>query len=294
MSGMFRALVFVLAVLIAPAPQYTPANPRSNKPVEPFRIAGNLYYVGTSDVTAYAIRTSDGIILIDTGYRETVPVIEASLAKLGLRLDDVKLLLTMHAHYDHVGGVAAIQARTKARFLASPGDAPLLARGGKDDFAFGNLFYFPPVTPDALLHDGETITQGDTRIVAHFTPGHTKGATSYTTTIHDDASGRDYRVVFVSSLSTPDYQLIDNPKYPTLVSDLEASIAKLRALPCDIFLSEHGSQFGLQQRIDRRAADPSRNPFVDPAGYGPFLDTAAANLQALLAEQKAKPARQTK
>src|SRR5258708_6434029 len=126
MGGMIRldAAVLILACLVfapsAGAQPYTPPNAEWNQPVEPFRIAGNLYYVGASDVTSYAITTPEGIILIDTGFRETVPLIEASLKKLGLRFEDVRLVLAMHAHNDHVGGVADIKARTKARFLANP------------------------------------------------------------------------------------------------------------------------------------------------------------------------------
>src|SRR5262249_31490781 len=154
-------------------------------------------YVGANDIASYAIVTSQGIILIDTGFRETVPLIDANLKKLGFTLADVRVILSMHAHYDHVGGVADIKARTKARFLSSPADAPLYERGGLQDFAFGDKSHFPPVKPDALLRDGEAVTLGDTQVVPHFTPGHTKGATSYTTTIHD--GNRDYHVVFVSS-----------------------------------------------------------------------------------------------
>jgi metallo-beta-lactamase class B len=286
------AVLVVVCLVFAPvfalgarAQQYTPPNAEWNQPVEPFRIAGNLYYVGALEVASYAITTPDGIILIDTGFRETVPIIEANLKKLGFRLDDVRLLLTMHAHNDHVGGVADIKARTKARFLSSPGDAPLLERGGLQDFAFGDKFYYPPVKPDALLRDGEAVGLGGVQIMPHFTPGHTRGATSYSTTIHD--GDRDYHVVFVSSLSTPDYQLVDNPKYPGIVQDLDASVAKLRALPCDIFLSEHGSMFDLPRRMKERLADPAHNPFVDPDGYRRFLDKAEANVHKIVAEQKA-------
>jgi metallo-beta-lactamase class B len=284
----FAASPFAASLLVATpigAQQSTPATAEWNQPVEPFKIIGNLYYVGASDVTSYAIATPQGIILIDTGFRETVPLIKASLEKLGFKLDDVRLLLTLHAHYDHVGGLAEIKALSHARFYASPGDAPLFERGGKQDFAFGDRFYFPPIKPDALLHDGETVSLGGTQLTAHFTPGHTKGGTSWTTTIRDGA--RDYHVVFASSLSTPGYQLVNNPKYPTIVSDLESSIAKLRALPCDIFLSQHGSQFDLTRRLEQRIADPSHNPFVDPDGYRRFLDGFEANLRKTVAAQQA-------
>jgi len=294
MGGMFRlnAAVLILACLVfapsARAQQYTPPNAEWNQPVEPFKIAGNLYYVGASDVTSYAITTPDGIILIDTGFRETVPLIEANLKKLGFRFEDIRLVLIMHAHNDHAGGVADIKARTKARFLSSPGDVPLFEHGGQGDFAFGDHFYYPPVKPDALLRDGEPVGLGGTQLTPHFTPGHTKGATSYTTTIHD--GDHDYHVVFVSSLSTPDYQLIDNPKYPAVLQDLDASIARLRVLPCDIFLSEHGSQFELSRRMQQRVADPAHNPFVDPAGYRALLDRAEASAHKLAAGQRAAKA----
>ncbi len=284
-----RALILAAIVLsahIAAAQQYTPANAEWNQPVEPFRIIGNLYYVGASDVTSYAIVTPDGIILIDTGFRETVPLIKANLEKLGFHFEDIRFILTLHAHYDHVGGIAEIKTRTKARFLASPADAPLYERGGRGDVAFGDRFFFPPVKPDALLHDGENVSLGGTTLTAHFTPGHTKGSTSWTTTIRNGS--RDYHVVFASSLSTPDYQLVDNPKYPGIVSDLQASFAKLRALPCDIYLSQHGSQFDLTRRLQQRVADPAHNPFVDPEGYRRFIDTAEANVRKVVATQTAE------
>jgi metallo-beta-lactamase class B len=266
--------------------QYAPANAEWNRPVEPFRIAGNLYYVGAIGVASYAIATPEGLILVDTGFRETVPIIESNLRTLGFRLDDVRLLLTLHAHFDHVGGVADIKSRTRARFLASPGDAPLFERGGKDDFAFGDRFSYPPVKPDALLRDGEPVGLGGTTLTPHFTPGHTKGATTWTMTVRD--GDRDYHVAFVSSISTPDYQLVDNPKYPMIVQDFESTFAKLRLVPCDIFLSEHGWDFALADKMTRRAADPSHNPFVDPEGCRRYIDKAEASMHKLAAEQKAK------
>jgi metallo-beta-lactamase class B len=285
MNAMHRvaALVLCLALGCAPfaAAQYAPANPEWNRQIEPFRIVGNLYYVGAADVSSYLIATPAGLILVDTGYRETVPIIEANVAKLGFHLADIHLLLTAHAHFDHVGGVAEIKARTKARVLASPGDAPLLERGGKDDFSFGDRYPYQPVKPDALLRDGEQVGLGGVMLTPHFTPGHTKGATSWTMTIRE--GDRDYHVVIVSSLSTPDYRLPDNPKYPTIMQDFASTFATLRALPCDIFLTEHSWDFDLPGKIQRRAADPAHNPFVDPEGYRRFLDKMEASLHKLAA-----------
>lgn len=278
-------LLFIAAWMPAHA-QYAPGRPEWNRPIEPFRIVGNLYYVGASDVSSYLITTPEGHILVDSGFRETVPIIEANLKKLGFRMEDVRLLLTSHGHYDHVGGMAEIKARTKARLLANPAEVPLLSRGGKGDFAFKDSYPYPPVTPDGLLRDGEEVGLGGTILTAHFTPGHTKGCTSWTATIQE--GGRPYRVVIACSLTAPDYRLVDNPQYPEIIADFEATFAKLRALPCDVFLSLHSWDFGLLRKIQAREDDPSHNPFVDPEGYWNFIDKAQAAIRRQVEEQRRK------
>jgi len=201
-------------------------------------------------------------------------------------MEDIHLMLVGHAHADHAGGVAEIKRRTKARFLASPGDVLLLSRGGKGDFAFGDAYSFEPVDPDALLRDGEPVGLGGTLLTPHFTPGHTKGCTSWTTTVKEGE--KTLRVVIPCSLSAPGYQLVDNPKYPEIQKDFEATFARLHALPCDVFLGEHGWDFDLPLKIQARTKDPSRNPFLDPEGYRRFLDRAQAALYKQVDEQRAK------
>jgi metallo-beta-lactamase class B len=137
------------------AAQYAPPNAKWNQPVPPFRIADNLYYVGAEGVASYLITTPAGDILLDTGFRETVPLVEASIRQLGFRVGDIRVLLISHGHFDHVGGQAAMKAATHAKLLVSPAEAPLLERGGKGDFAFGDRLNYPPVTPDGLLKDGK-------------------------------------------------------------------------------------------------------------------------------------------
>jgi len=234
------------------------------------------------------VTTPDGLILIDTGFKETVPLIDASIKKLGFRIEDVKLLLEMHAHYDHVAGIADVKARTKARFLANPGDVPLLERGGVGDFAFGDKFSFQPVKPDGVLRDGEPVGLGGVMLTPHFTPGHTKGATTFTMTVKE--GGRDLHVVMASSVTAPDYQLVDNPKYPNIVKDYESTFATLRTLPCDIFVTQHAQFFHLEDKIKRRAQDPSSNPFVDPEEYRRYIDNAEAAIRKTVAEQEAQRA----
>lgn len=278
---MSQVAALVLSLLLQ---QYTPPTVEWNQPVEPFKIAGNFYYVGASGVSSFLITTPDGLILIDSGFRETVPLIEASIKKLGFRIEDVKILLEGHAHYDHVAGIADLKARTKARFLVNPGDVPLLERGGLGDFAFGDKFKFQPVKPDGLLRDGEPVSLGGVNVTPHFTPGHTKGATTFTLTVRD--GDRDYHVVIASSITAPDYQLVDNPKYPDIIKDYTATFAKLRALPCDIFVTQHGFAFDLDGKIKRRAQDASRNPFVDPEGYKRLIDSSESALHEQIAAQK--------
>lgn len=285
---MFRklAVILFLASCLPAYAQYAPANPEWNKPVEPFRIVGNLYYVGASGVSAYLIATPKGLILLDTGFRETVPLIEANIKKLGFRMEDVRLLLISHGHYDHIGGMADVKARTEARLLVNPAEEPLLERGGKGDFAFGDSIPYPPVKPDALLADGKDVTFGGTTLTPHFTPGHTKGCTTWTTMIQD--SGKSYRVVIPCSVSAPGYRLADNPQYPEILADYEAAFTKLRALPCDIFLGGHSWDFGLYQKLQARKDSASNNSFVDPEGYRNYIDKAQATIRRQAEEQKRK------
>lgn len=281
------AVLLVCAACWLPAhAQYAPANSEWNRPIAPFRIAGNLYYAGAADVSVFLIATSEGHILLDSGFRETVPILESNLKKLGFRMEDIHLLLTSHGHYDHVGGLAEIKARTRARFLVNPAEAPLFSRGGKGDFAFQDRYSYPPVEPDAYLRDGEPVRLGAAVLTPYFTPGHTKGCTSWTTTIQEGE--QRYRVVIPCSLTAPGYKLAGNPQYPEIMQDFESSIAKLRALPCDIFLAGHSWEFGLHRKIQARAENASRNPFVDPDGYRQFLDKAQAALRKQAEGQRAR------
>ena len=282
---MLRIVATLLCTSSLLPAQYHPANAPWNRPVAPFRIVGNLYYVGASGVSAFLFTTPQGHVLLDAGFRETAPMIEANLKKLGFRMEDIKLLVASHAHYDHAGGLAAIKARTKARFLSSPADAPLFAAGGRGDFQLGDRYSFPPVRPDGLLRDGEPVQLGGLSLTPHFTPGHTKGCTSWTMTIADGP--RSYRVVIPCSLSAPDYRLVGNAKYPGIVQDFEKSIATLRALPCDIFLAGHSWDFDLPRKMEALKSGGA-NPFVDPAGYVRYLNRAEAALRGAVAAQGAK------
>jgi metallo-beta-lactamase class B len=284
-----RVRQFGIAFLLAFAEmvygaQYAPANPEWNRPVEPFRVVGNVYYVGASGVCAYLIATPKGHILLDSGFRETLPLVEAGVRKLGFRIQDINLILISHAHYDHAAGIAELKARINARLLVNPIEAKQLAAGGRGDFAFGDSFPFQAVRHDGLLHDGQKIRLGDAVLTTLFTPGHTKGATTYTMQVHE--GGRLLLVVFACSMTAPDYRLVDNPLYPEIAQDFQESFAKLRALPCDVFVTGHPWEFGMEAKMRALKAGNPGNPFIDPAGYQRWLKSAEDTFRYQLAAQR--------
>ena len=256
-----------------------------NRPVTPFRIAGNLYYVGATEVTSYLITTPKGHFLLDGGFLETAPQIEHNIAKLGFKLTDVRFLLNSHAHYDHAGGLAGLKNMTGAKFVASERDAPLLRSGGHGDFRFGDTLTFPPIAPDQIVHDGEAIRLGNQIMIAHLTPGHTKGCTTWTTKIRDGS--KMYDVVFVGSQSALDYKFVGHESYPGITHDFERSFALLNRLPCDIFLASHGNFFHFVAKHERLLRGDA-SAFIDPDGYKAYLRESEQEFRNKVARQKAE------
>ena len=266
-----RAFAFAAAVtaaLAAPAPAQQ--NPDWTRPFPAFKLIGNVYWVGTYDLSTYLITTSGGHFLINTGFPETVPQIKAGVEKLGFKMSDVKVLLATHAHGDHVAGLAELKRLTKARMVMSEADAPLLEDGGASDFRWGDdpASRFEKVTVDQRLKDGDTVKLGDVTVTAHHHPGHTKGATSFALTVREN--GRDYRVVIANMGSiNPGVTVNGMPKYPTIGQDYARTFAAQKALPVDVFLASHAAQFRMHEKYKPGDAyDPNR--FVDPGGvsYG--------------------------
>ena len=275
--GSLRLLALAI-VLIVPVVAHAQANAESramNQPVRPFHIIGNIYYVGASDITSYLIVTPAGDILLDGGFVETAPQIEANIQTLGFKVADVKILLSSHEHLDHAGGLAALKKLTGARFVAMAEEVPGLESGAS----------FPAVTPDRIIHDGDTLALGGVTMTAHLTPGHTRGCTSWTMVTHD--SGKPYNVVFVGSASVlPNYNLTDHPgkpaTYPGIEADYEKTFRVLKSLPCDVFLASHGQFYSLVQKREAMSKNPAQNPFIDPAGYQAYITRAEAAFQAEL------------
>jgi metallo-beta-lactamase class B len=254
-----------------------------NKPAEPIRIVGPIYYVGTFDLASYLITTSAGHILMDSGLESSAAQILAAVKKLGFSPSDIRILLNTQAHFDHAAGLAALKRVSGARMLASAGDAAGLESGGRDDFAFGNDLTFPPVKVDQIVADGQRVTLGDVTLTARLTPGHSKGTTTWLVTVPE--GGRELSVVFAGSTSVadPDMSLTGNPKYPTLVEDYKRTFAFLKTLEPDVFLTQHASAFGFHDKARRLKAGESPNPFVDRAGYARWLTAAERSFLARLA-----------
>ena len=261
----------MLAMIAIPAAMHGQSNSDWTTPFPPFRIAGNLYYVGSKDLASYLVATPRGHILINSSLEASVPLIRASVEKLGFKFTDVKILLISHAHWDHDAGSAAIKKLTGAAYAVMDSDVAVVESGGRTDFQYGNdaAMRYPPAKVDRILHDGDEVRLGDATLVAHVTPGHTKGCTTWTMKVSDGA--RTYNVVIVGSPNVnPGYRLVRNSAYPAITRDYERTFQILRTLPIDIFLGAHGGYFDLQSKYARlQAGDTSA--FVDPDGYKRYV-----------------------
>ena len=259
------------------------AGQEGNQPAEPFRIADNLYYVGSSDIGSYLITTSAGHILIDAGYVSTVPIIESSVAKLGFKVADIRILLNTQGHGDHAGGFAAMKKLTGATLMVSAADADLIERGGARDFSLGDTLTYPAATVDRRLKDGDTVSLGATTLTAHLTPGHTKGCTTWTFDAHD--RGRTLHVVDLCGLAILENTRVRGmPGYPDIAKDYERTFATLKKLPVDIFIGAHASYYGGMEKAAKAKANPAApNPFIDPEGFRRMVDSAERRFREQLA-----------
>ncbi len=255
-------------------------------PFPPFRIAGNLYYVGTDDLASYLIVTSKGNILINSDLVANVPMIKASIEKLGFKFSDTKILLISHAHADHAAGSQLIKQETKAKYMVMADDVPVIESGGKSDFHYATdeSTYFPPTQVDKVLHDGEQVKLGNTVLTAHLTPGHTKGCTTWTMRVKEQ--DKSYEVVILGSLGVnPGYKLTHNQTYPAIAQDYEKAIKVLKSLRADIFLGAHAGYFNLKHKYDLLSKN-SINPFLAYEEYKKYIAQKEHEFYTELQKQK--------
>jgi metallo-beta-lactamase class B len=274
-------IVCTFAALLALAAG-RPVAQSDDGPFPPHRIAGNIYYVGSKALASYLITGPAGHVLINSSFEETVPIIRAGVEKLGFKFEDIKILLTSHAHNDHVAGSALVRRLTGARVFVMEGDDDIVRTGGQGDFNYDARWAPCPV--DRVLHDKDEVKLGDTVLVAHLTPGHTKGCTTWTLAAKD--GGKTYQVVIVGSPNVnPGYRLVGNTKYPAIAEDFAKTFQVLKALPCDVFLGAHGGYYAMEGKYERLQKNGG-NPFVDPQGYRRFVELKEKEFLDKLAAQK--------
>ena len=290
MAKLFRLLIFVFVFAFAGS-ALAQETPDWTNPFPPYRIIGNIYYVGSQGLASYLITTPQGNILINSNLEKSVPMIRESIEKLGFRFSDTKILLISHAHWDHCAGSAAIKELTGAKYMVMDADVPAIEDGGKLNFGRDTKFsdsgtsQYQPAKVDRVLHDGDQVKLADTVLTAHLTPGHTKGTTTWTMKVAD--GGKTYNVVIVGSPNVnPGYKLVNNALYPQIASDYERMFRVLKSLPCDVFLGAHGNYYGMEAKYARmKAGEP--NPFIDPEGYKNYVAEREQTFRAELAKQTA-------
>lgn len=254
-------------------------------PFPPHKVAGNLYYVGSVEYASYLVTTPQGHILINPSFEESVPMIEAAVTKLGFSFTDVRIILTSHAHGDHIAGCALARKKTNAKVMIMSGDEDLVRSGGVGDFQYPDS-RFPACAVDRVLKDGEQVKLGAAVLTAVLTPGHTKGCTTWTMRVKD--GGRELLAVIIGSPNVnPGYRLVDNELYPGIADDYQKTFRRLKALKADLFLGAHGAYYGLEEKYPRLGRGP--NPFVDSDGYRSYVESKEQEfLGKLAAQRKAK------
>jgi metallo-beta-lactamase class B len=268
-------------------PFITPALRRAfrdwNQPFKPFMIVSNLYYVGAAGVSSFLLTTPQGHILLDTGFDSTVPMIRSNMTQLGFKVEDIKILLSSHAHIDHVGGHASMKKLSGAKIMMSRADADLFKSGGTHDYF--NVGSYPIAAVDRVLNDGDTVELGGMNLTCHLSPGHTKGCTTWTVDLPSE--GKSRHVLFYGSTTVPNgAPLVNNEKYPNIVDDYLSTFEKLKQLPCDIFLAPHASVFGMAEKAARLAKGEKNNPFINPAEYLEYVRKAESFFRAQAAAGK--------
>jgi metallo-beta-lactamase class B len=262
------------------------AHPQAwTQPVEPFRIVPHIYYVGSKGLSAYLITSDDGAILIDGTLEANASLVEHNIESVGVPLKSVRWILADHAHNDHVGALAQIKRDTGARFAASAGDQVALERGiprGDTDYDLSD-FHFPPIKVDQVINDGQSVAVGDATLIAHLTPGHTPGCTSWSTTVRD--GNRSLRVLFLCSVTVAGNILVGNRAYPGIAADYEETFAKLSVMKADVVLTSHPEMADVLGR-EARVEAGDRRAFIDPSFLRRFVAQSKADFEQALSKAK--------
>src|SRR3982074_2470041 len=255
-----------------------------NKPTEPFKMIGNIYYVGTGGLASYLITSPQGHILVDTAMPEATPQIKASIEKLGFKVTDIKYLLNTHAHVDHAGGLAEMKQASGARLVAGEADKPLLEGGYYPGQREETVLGFPPVKVDRAVHEGDTVTVGDVTLTARETPGHSPGCTSWTFPVKDgDAT---HSVLIFCSGTVALNRLLTKPTHPGIIDDYRKTFARAKEMKVDVLLAPHPEMYKMPEKR-ARIADGAPNPFINPGEFNAYAVTLEKAFEEGLAKQTA-------
>ena len=296
---MRRTLVANLAIFTFFAHAHAEVPVSWTTPIAAFKIADNLYYVGSQDLASYLVITSKGNILINANLATSPAQIRTSVENLGFRWNEIKILLNSQAHSDHVGGAATVVRETHAENMVMDGDVDVIETGGKADFLAPspNRALYPAAHVDRVLHDGDVVSLAEVTLTAHKTPGHTRGCTTWTIRSHlpGEPTNTLRNIVIVGGTGFwSEYRFVASPgrpvSYPGIVEDFEHTFAVLRVLPCDVFLGAHGEYFGLSAKLQSYSHEGSK-AFFDPEGYKNYVAEAErAFMMALENQQRATAA----
>ena len=255
-----------------------------SRPFEGFQIIGNLYGVGSFDLSVFLITTDEGHILINTGLQDSTQMIRDNIESLGFRLEDVKILLTQQAHWDHTAALAEIKQLTGAEIWATVGDARVLEDGGFSDPHFGGRESFPPVDVDKIIRDGEVIELGALHLTVHHHPGHTEGSSSYSMIVNEN-EGRDYNVL-IANMGTINggKRLTVDPTYEGVAEDFLNTYRKQKEMDVDIWVAAHNSQYNMHEKY-RMGQTYNPETFVDPSGFIRAIEELEQRYKEYVAEE---------
>ena len=288
-----KKLLFALVALVSLTVAGEAQTPRDllaamkvkwNTPTEPFKMIGNVYYVGTDGLASYLITSPQGHILVDTVMPESTAQIKASIEKLGFKIGDIKYLLNTHAHIDHTGGLAEMKQASGAQLVAGEADKPLLEGGYYPGAQEETALAFPPVKVDRTVREGDTVTSGDVTLTAHETPGHSPGCTSWTLTVKDGDASRS--VMIFCSATVALNRLVPNPTYPGIVDDYRKTFARAKEMKPDVLLAPHPEMYNMPEKR-AKIADGAPNPFVSPGEFNAYAAKLEKAFEDSLAKQTA-------
>ena len=299
-KGGMRALLSCLLLLLFCSPKaiVAAANPAWTTAIAPFRIADDLYYVGSEDLASYLVVTPKGNMLINANLASSPAQLRASVEALGFHWKDTRILLNSQAHFDHMAGAAEVVRETGAKNMVMDGDASVVETGARTDFLAPspNVPGYAPVPVDRVLHDGETVSLGGVTLTAHKTAGHTRGCTTWTMRSHlpGEPAGTVRDIVIVGGTGFwSEFHFVatagHRASYPGIAEDFQHTFRTLRALPCDVFLGAHGGYFDMLTKLKRYPQEGAR-VFIDPAGYKEFVAEAQETFEKEFSKQKAAAA----